>query len=69
MGVTVGVDFCARLGIEIPIVQAPMAGSGGVALAIAVAQAGGLGSLPAAMLSSAGSSSRSTSSDTPPTPR
>ena len=49
---TVGVDFCARVGIEIPIVQAPMAGSGGVALAIAVAQAGGLGSLPAAMLSS-----------------
>jgi len=30
-----------------------MAGSGGVALAIAVARAGGLGSLPAAMLSSA----------------
>lgn len=30
-----------------------MAGSGGVALAVAVAQAGGLGSLPAAMLSSA----------------
>ena len=49
---TVGADFCARLGIEIPIVQAPMAGAGGVALAIAVAQAGGLGSLPAAMLSS-----------------
>ena len=49
--VTAGADFCARVGIEIPIVQAPMAGSGGVALAIAVAQAGGLGSLPAAMLS------------------
>ena len=47
-----GADFCDRLGIEIPIVQAPMAGSGGVALAIAVARAGGLGSLPAAMLSS-----------------
>ncbi|MET0143701.1 MAG: nitronate monooxygenase [Ilumatobacteraceae bacterium] len=47
----IGADFCARLGIEIPIVQAPMAGAGGVALAIAVAQAGGLGSLPAAMLS------------------
>ncbi|HEY4332535.1 MAG TPA: nitronate monooxygenase, partial [Ilumatobacteraceae bacterium] len=40
-----------RFGIELPIVQAPMAGSGGLALAIAVAQAGGLGSLPAAMLS------------------
>lgn len=36
-----GRDFCARVGIEIPIVQAPMAGSGGIALAIAVAQAGG----------------------------
>jgi nitronate monooxygenase len=40
------------MGIEIPIVQAPMAGASGVALAIAVARAGGLGSLPAAMLSS-----------------
>jgi nitronate monooxygenase len=39
-----------RLGIEVPIVQAPMAGSSGVELAIAVARAGGLGSLPAAML-------------------
>jgi nitronate monooxygenase len=36
--------------IEIPIVQAPMAGAMDAALAIAVAQAGGLGSLPAAML-------------------
>lgn len=50
---TVGAELCARLGIDVPIVQAPMAGSGGVALAIAVAQAGGLGSLPTAMLSSA----------------
>ena len=32
--------------------QAPMAGASGVALAVAVAQAGGLGSLPAAMLTS-----------------
>src|SRR5215207_20588 len=40
----------ARLGVELPIVQAPMAGASGVALAIAVARAGGLGSLPAAML-------------------
>jgi len=38
------------LGVEHPIVQAPMAGAGGPALAIAVAQAGGLGSLPCAML-------------------
>ena len=41
----------ARLDIDLPIVQAPMAGSSGVALALAVARAGGLGSLPAAMLS------------------
>lgn len=37
-------------GIELPIIQAPMAGSQGSALAIAVSSAGGLGSLPAAML-------------------
>src|SRR5690606_25658480 len=39
------------LGIELPIVQAPMAGAQGSALAIAVSEAGGLGSLPCAMLS------------------
>ena len=48
----IGNGLSVRLGIELPIVQAPMAGSSGVALAIAVAQAGGLGSLPAAMLTS-----------------
>jgi nitronate monooxygenase len=37
-------------GIAIPIVQAPMAGAMDTALAIAVARAGGLGSLPAGML-------------------
>lgn len=41
----------ALLGIELPIVQAPMAGVQGSALAIAVSNAGGLGSLPCAMLS------------------
>ena len=40
----------AVLGIELPIIQAPMAGSQGAALAIAVSNAGGLGSLPCAML-------------------
>ena len=35
---------------EIPVVQAPMAGSQGSALAIAVSAAGGLGSLPCALL-------------------
>ena len=39
------------LGIEFPIIQAPMAGVQGSALAIAVSNAGGLGSLPCAMLS------------------
>src|ERR1044071_4920213 len=38
------------LGTELPIVQAPMAGVQDSALAIAVANAGGLGSLPCAML-------------------
>lgn len=37
-------------GIELPIVQAPMAGVQASALAIAVCNAGGLGSLPCAML-------------------
>ena len=41
------------LGIELPIVQAPMAGANGAAMAIAVAEAGGLGSLPCAMLDAA----------------
>lgn len=39
------------LGTELPIIQAPMAGVQGHALALAVNQAGGLGSLPCAMLS------------------
>ena len=39
------------LGIELPIIQAPMAGVQESALAIAVSNAGGLGSLPCAMLS------------------
>lgn len=39
------------LGIELPIVQAPMAGVQGSEMAIAVSNAGGLGSLPCAMLS------------------
>lgn len=38
------------LGIKLPVVQAPMAGAQGSALAVAVSQAGGLGSLPCAML-------------------
>jgi len=37
-------------GITLPIIQAPMAGVQGAALAVAVSNAGGLGSLPCAML-------------------
>ena len=39
------------LNIELPIVQAPMAGANGAELAIEVSEAGALGSLPCAMLS------------------
>ena len=38
------------LGIDLPIIQAPMAGVQGSAMTIAVSNAGGLGSLPCAML-------------------
>ncbi|MGA8054575.1 MAG: nitronate monooxygenase [Burkholderiales bacterium] len=38
------------LGVALPIIQAPMAGVQGSALAVAVCNAGGLGSLPCAML-------------------
>jgi len=45
--------FCRQLGLELPIVQAPMAGVQGSALAIAVSSAGGLGSLPCALITHA----------------
>ena len=38
------------LEIDLPVIQAPMAGVQGSALAIAVSNAGGLGSLPCALL-------------------
>lgn len=38
-------------GIDLPIIQAPMAGSSTPEMAVAVSAAGGLGSLPAALLS------------------
>jgi len=44
-------SFAALFGIDLPIIQAPMAGVQGSALAIAVSNAGGLGSLPCALLS------------------
>jgi nitronate monooxygenase len=43
--------FLDHLGITLPIIQAPMAGLQTSAMAIAVSQAGGLGSLPTATLS------------------
>ncbi|MBE7419489.1 MAG: nitronate monooxygenase [Ideonella sp.] len=43
-----------QLGTEWPLVQAPMAGVQGSALAVAVSNAGGLGSLPCALLDAAG---------------
>lgn len=42
-------DIRALFGVDLPIIQAPMAGVQGSALAIAVCSAGGLGSLPCAM--------------------
>lgn len=44
-------SFGELLGTQLPIIQAPMAGVQGSDLAIAVSNAGGLGSLPCAMLS------------------
>lgn len=46
-------DITDFFGIDLPIIQAPMAGAQGSAMAIAVSNAGGLGSLPCAMLTPA----------------
>lgn len=43
-------DLLDLFGIEKPIIQAPMAGANGSEMVIAVSEAGGLGSLPCAML-------------------
>jgi nitronate monooxygenase len=45
------VNLQQLFGIDLPIIQAPMAGVQGSTMAIAVSNAGGLGSLPCAMLS------------------
>jgi nitronate monooxygenase len=53
IGKMTGVDIMKLqqiLGAELPLIQAPMAGVQGSALAVAVSNAGGLGSLPCAML-------------------
>lgn len=42
--------FQEMFGTELPIIQAPMAGAGLADLAVAVSKAGGLGSLPCALL-------------------
>jgi nitronate monooxygenase len=44
-------DYRDLLGVELPIIQAPMAGVQDSELCISVSNAGGLGSLPCAMLS------------------
>lgn len=43
-------SLSSLLGVRLPIIQAPMAGAQGSGLALAVSAAGGLGSLPCAML-------------------
>lgn len=43
-------NFLRRTGARVPIIQAPMAGAGGVALAAAAIRGGAVGSLPCAML-------------------
>jgi len=45
------IDLYAHFGLQAPLIQAPMAGVQDHRLAVAVCEAGGLGSLPAAMLS------------------
>ena len=47
---TDGARITELFGIELPVVQAPMAGVQGSRLAIAVSEAGGLGSLPCPLL-------------------
>jgi nitronate monooxygenase len=47
-------NLLEMLGIELPIIQAPMAGAQAGAMAVAVSNAGGLGALPCAMLNAEG---------------
>jgi nitronate monooxygenase len=44
-------EFCERFGMQIPILQAPMAGACPASLAIAVANAGGMGGMGAVLTS------------------
>jgi nitronate monooxygenase len=47
-------DLLQTLGLQVPVIQAPMAGHQAGAMALAVSEAGGLGSLPCATLSAEG---------------
>ena len=47
-------DFCGRFGLTVPILQAPMAGACPVSLAVAVADAGGMGGMGALLTQPAG---------------
>ncbi len=44
-------DLMRKLGVDLPIIQAPMAGADSVELCVAVSEAGGLGSLACALMS------------------
>lgn len=46
-------DLWQRVGARVPVIQAPMAGPGGIELAAAAIAGGGVGSLPGAMVSAA----------------
>ena len=46
--------FCDRFGLQVPILEAPMAGASPASLAIAVANAGGMGALGALLTEPAG---------------
>ncbi len=46
--------FCDRFGLQVPILEAPMAGASPAALAIAVANAGGMGAMGALLIDPAG---------------
>src|SRR5260370_13143700 len=47
---SIGRRFTQIFGVQLPIIQSPVAGSSDAELAVAVSEAGGLGSLPCAML-------------------
>jgi len=47
-------EFCAKYGLKLPILLAPMAGACPASLSIAVANAGGMGALGALLTSPAG---------------